>query len=349
MINFRFHLISLVAVFLALGVGVAMGASFVDRATVDSLRSRVDDLDEGYRRRGAELDATREQLGLSDAQASALAGPGSEAMAGRLDGAPIVVLATSEVPRAVIDDVRTSLAASGADRAGTVRLQPPLTSPSGADLTAARARLGLKGDRAAVRTRIATDLGISLALLSAAPPVSQPIDPVTTTTAAPDASVVTTPTDAAGARAYLAALAELGMISVADTDEAGETRFPIGSGYRYVLIGGSDEDAGPIVEPLATAEADRAPRTLTVAEAGAPRAAGDATTTTVGQPEPGTFVATLRTSDAADALSTVDDLDESFGRIAVVYAIAEQRDIGRVGHYGTGQDATAPFPTVPGS
>ena len=62
MINFRFHLISLVAVFLDLGVGVAMGASFVDRARVDSLRSRVDDLDEGYRRRGAELDATREQL-----------------------------------------------------------------------------------------------------------------------------------------------------------------------------------------------------------------------------------------------------------------------------------------------
>ena len=46
MINFRFHLISLVAVFLALGVGVAMGASFIDRATVDSLRGRVDDLDD---------------------------------------------------------------------------------------------------------------------------------------------------------------------------------------------------------------------------------------------------------------------------------------------------------------
>nr|HNN39987.1 copper transporter [Microthrixaceae bacterium] len=172
MINFRFHLISLVAVFLALGVGVAMGASFVDRATVDSLRSRVDDLDEGYRRRGAELDATREQLARSDAQAAALAGPGSEALAGRLDGAPVVLLATAEVSRTVIDDVRTSLGASGADRAGTVRLQPPLTSPSAADLTAARARLGLRGDRNAVRSRIATDLGISLALLSAAPPAA---------------------------------------------------------------------------------------------------------------------------------------------------------------------------------
>ena len=352
MINFRFHLISLVAVFLALGVGVAMGASFVDRATVDSLRSRVDDLDEGYRRRGAELDATRDQLARSDAQSAALAGPGSEALAGRLDGAPVVLLATAEVPRTVIDEVRTSLGASGADRAGTVRLQPPLTSPSAADLTAARARLGLRGDRDAVRSRIATDLGISLALLSAAPPAAPtvpPIDPTTTTTEQPDASVVRTPTDAAGARAYLAALAELGMISVGDTDEAGDVRFPAGSGYRYVLIGGADEDPRPVVEPLATAEADRAPRTLTVAEAGTVRAAGDATTTTVGEPDPGSFVDGLRGSDVADALSTVDDLDESFGRIATVYAVAEQRDSGRVGHYGTGRAATAPFPTVPGS
>ena len=29
--------------------------------------------------------------------------------------------------------------------------------------------------------------------------------------------------------------------------------------------------------------------------------------------------------------------------------LAEQRDSGRVGHYGTARAATAPFPTVPGS
>ena len=33
MINFRFHLVSLIAVFLALALGVVMGATVIDRAT----------------------------------------------------------------------------------------------------------------------------------------------------------------------------------------------------------------------------------------------------------------------------------------------------------------------------
>ena len=43
MINFRFHLISLIAVFLALAVGVVMGYSVLGQPTVDTLQGRVDD------------------------------------------------------------------------------------------------------------------------------------------------------------------------------------------------------------------------------------------------------------------------------------------------------------------
>ena len=42
MINFRFHLVSLIAVFLALAVGVVMGAGVIDRAIVDTLNTRID-------------------------------------------------------------------------------------------------------------------------------------------------------------------------------------------------------------------------------------------------------------------------------------------------------------------
>ena len=38
MINLRYHVVSLVAVFLALGVGVLMGSTVIDRVTVDQLR-----------------------------------------------------------------------------------------------------------------------------------------------------------------------------------------------------------------------------------------------------------------------------------------------------------------------
>ena len=41
MINFRFHIASLIAVFLALAIGVVMGSTVIDRAIVDGLRDRI--------------------------------------------------------------------------------------------------------------------------------------------------------------------------------------------------------------------------------------------------------------------------------------------------------------------
>ena len=42
MINFRFHLVSLIAIFLALALGVVIGAGVIDRGMVDTLNSRLD-------------------------------------------------------------------------------------------------------------------------------------------------------------------------------------------------------------------------------------------------------------------------------------------------------------------
>ena len=42
MINFRFHLVSLISVFLALTAGIVIGSTVVDPAVVDGLRNRID-------------------------------------------------------------------------------------------------------------------------------------------------------------------------------------------------------------------------------------------------------------------------------------------------------------------
>ena len=67
MINLRYHIVSIVAVFLALGIGVALGSSFVDGFVVETLRRNVDSLeaDRDNLRSDVdllqnELDATRE-------------------------------------------------------------------------------------------------------------------------------------------------------------------------------------------------------------------------------------------------------------------------------------------------
>jgi hypothetical protein len=41
MINLRYHIVSITAVFLALGIGLAFGAAFIDRATRRSRSSRT--------------------------------------------------------------------------------------------------------------------------------------------------------------------------------------------------------------------------------------------------------------------------------------------------------------------
>ena len=40
MLNFRFHVVSLVAVFLALAIGIIMGSTVIDRALVDTLEEQ---------------------------------------------------------------------------------------------------------------------------------------------------------------------------------------------------------------------------------------------------------------------------------------------------------------------
>lgn len=359
MINFRFHLISLVAVFLALGVGVAMGASFVDRATVDSLRGRVDTLAENYRRRGDELDATKAQLKASDAQAGSLAGEGSEALTARLSGQPVVVIAADGVPGDVLDGTRTSLTAANAIPGGTVRLLPSLDLGDEGTLRRVRDRFGLRGGAVKdVRARVLADFGAALAVLAAGPATTGGTGATsttaitTTTTAEPTGTTVTTvatPSDETTARTLISDMVDLGLIALDTSNAPTNGAFPGLTRVRYVLVASSvsGTDAVTVVLPLISSVARQVPAVLTVAEAGPIRPDGQATPTIEGQPARGDLVRTLREGTLSERVSTVDGVEESSGRIALVYAVAQQRDSGTVGHYGTGIGATAPFPTVP--
>ena len=54
MINFRFHLVSLVAVFLALAVGVVMGYGILGQPTVSGLQNRIDTVEANAEAKRAE-------------------------------------------------------------------------------------------------------------------------------------------------------------------------------------------------------------------------------------------------------------------------------------------------------
>ena len=280
------------AVFLALGVGVAMGASFVDRATVDSLRGRVDDLAENYRRRGDELDATKAQLNESDGQAGALAGEASEALVDRLTGQPVVIIAADGVPGDVLDATRTSLAAANATPSGLIRLLPAIELRDEGVLRRVRDEFGLRtGGVKEVRSRVLEDLGAALTVLAggtASPPDGAPATTETTTTTETDETSpgVTAPSDDAGARTLISTMVDLGLISLDTSNAPDNGAFPDVGGVRYVLVASSvDGGSDAVVLALAGSVARQAPAVLTVAETRPSRPDGEATTTTEDQPD----------------------------------------------------------------
>jgi hypothetical protein len=124
-----------------------------------------------------------------------------------------------------------------------------------------------------------------------------------------------------------------------EPDDAGPQLTP---GTRIVLVSGESSDVpiDTVAVPLATLlVADRAgvpAVSLLVAE---DRPEGDAT-----GPE---FVVALRNDEDADTrLSTVDNIGDFAGRLAVVLAIVDLGD-GRIGHYGRGPGAQRLLPAPP--
>ena len=125
MINFRYHVVSLTAVFLALVIGIAMGTTVVSKATVDGLRSNLaraeahsdsvnatnhklsDDL-KTVRRNGAAVDSALSEQVL---------GP---AVANDLRDVPVLVISSRGISSQALDRSLAALTAAGAKVDGTL-------------------------------------------------------------------------------------------------------------------------------------------------------------------------------------------------------------------------------------
>jgi hypothetical protein len=88
LISFRYHVFTIVAIFLAVALGIAVGNAYVQPQLVNSLRNSTDDL-------RAKLDYYRQQVSLRDAALTQLRSAGDilQVLDGRqLDGARVVVV-----------------------------------------------------------------------------------------------------------------------------------------------------------------------------------------------------------------------------------------------------------------
>jgi hypothetical protein len=310
MINFRFHIASLVAVFLALALGIVIGSTVIDRAIVDSLNERLDDIEQeaaDTRNRNNELnsDIGRLEEYIENSQ--------DFAVADVLDGVPVVTLAVRGIDENPVSDTVELAQKAGADALGILWLEEKLKLEDESTVDELAAILGREGaSRRAVRTATWEALA---SRLGGAPGLSG--DP-------PD---------------LLSRLSDAGFVQFQPVGDPpnGFTIDDLPSGGDRALLAdgtGSTLSAEGTVVPLAR----------TLQSAGVPLVVGEVYQERDDGPDRGATVVPIRSDDELSAtVSTVDDLDMREGRVAAVIGLS-QLATGVYGHYGYGTDATAPFP-----
>ncbi|HZN42656.1 MAG TPA: copper transporter [Actinomycetota bacterium] len=125
MISFRYHVVTIVAVFLALAIGLLGGAAFVQPALQEELQNQTDRLRRDLADRTRQIGDLREQIG-------ALGGFAEAAMPyltnGKLSATPIVLVSQVGVEDEVLAQAQESLAQAGARILTTVAATEELVS-----------------------------------------------------------------------------------------------------------------------------------------------------------------------------------------------------------------------------
>jgi Copper transport outer membrane protein, MctB len=308
MINFRFHVVSLIAIFLALALGVVIGAGVIDRGVVDALNDRINSVETNSER----IKAANGRLSGENEQLEGVIGDLQPfAVSGRLVGDDIGVVAVRGVDGDRTKATVTALQEADATVTGTLWLEDKWQLANADDVKALQTVLVTSTrNKDALRAEAWRQLAERLSA-----PTATGVD------AADDLLVV---------------LQQAGFLGFDAVGDAGIADFP-GRGAGVVLVVGNQGSvpADSVVLPAATA-LHGAEVPLVVAGVWADVADG---------PERAAVVQPLRDSDLEDTVSTVDDLDQPEGPTAVTLAMSDLFLFPPVvGHYGYGQNAQQPLP-----
>ena len=304
MISFRYHLVSIAAVFLALAVGVVLGSAGVSDRLLSAVSNQADDLAGQVQTLRAERDALAAGQRASDEFARRI---GPAAVRGLLRGST-VTLVTSGAEPADRDAVLALLQQAEAAVGGEVALTPAVGDPARGDqLRALTAELLPTGAQLPAATDTGSLVGGLLGGIVLAPAGQQGVQPIA----------------AQQADAVLAGLAAAGFVAPGQRPQPGNVVLVLTGGSLQGVDAG---DAAAVTARLA-AQLDRAGAGAVLAgRTGSADATGPVG---VARAEPG----------IVERISTVDDVQTGAGQVSAVLALREQLD-GRAGSYGTSATAT---------
>jgi hypothetical protein len=307
LIDFRYHLISIVAVLLALSIGIVMGTGVFGGPLLEDLKARVEEV----RGQNAELrtEINDLQARVSDQERFAESTQ-DYLLPGRLRGVEVVVIEFEGVAGGLVDEVRDEVDRAGGVVASTITVTKKFALNDQVD----RDQLALavsssSSEPADLRRETALALGTRAASVAA------PGEPSSATQTRLESLI----TD----------LDEGGFLSVSRRTED-ETVPP---GASFLVLGGGEVTPGYPPDEFATV--------LTTALARA-RSGTLAAETTDSKWD--IIPSILDDSASRDSVATVGAADKIEGRIAVVLGLTDAID-GTPGHYGSGDGADAVLPT----
>ena len=330
MINFRFHIVSLTAVLLALGIGLVLGTTFLDDATINGLERQLDGLENDLDRAQARNDEQQSQLEAFREEAALLGEQAGERLyAGQLEGDPILVVSTRGIDGELVDGVVSSLVQADADLLGVWWLTDRMMLDDDSDVADLSEVLELNTDDVdRLRRNLAVQLGDVLYGAADAP------------SADPNGAAPAEP-------ALLSRLREAGFVEyqLPDGVDGDVVALPT-SGTRIVVVDGPDASvpATEVIVPVLGEMTDDGPT---------PVVATQPTVDTGDDVDPATqptLVAAVRGDDTlVQRVSGVDDLDRVSGRIATVLATVDAvPGDPTIGQYGSGDGANRLLPPAAG-
>lgn len=328
MINFRYHVVSIVAVFLALAIGLVLGATELQGATIYGLEKTSNSVSK-------QLGAARTQNGLLqqelNASQSFATDDAPRLLSGLLTGQRVVLVAAPGAPGSVINGVTTAVQQAGASITGQVNLQPKLLDASQSNQTF-----------------------LSTLVQQVIPPdtTAPGGTPMQQATAVLGSVILTKSTSLSGGGA--------GSGSGSSSTDSATYRQTVLSAYASAALLsvsgplGSSQSSAPatlaivVIPATVPTGGDNDPANqglITLSQELNTTGLGTVMVGSVSGSVSGSAIDALRSSSVASQISTVDYADTEFGQIVTVQALAEALAGHKSGSYGEDQGNSGAAPT----
>ncbi|GID29986.1 copper transporter [Paractinoplanes brasiliensis] len=313
MINFRYHVVSLTAVFLALAIGLVVGTAALNGPLADNLKSQITALNKDLSNKRDEINQYRDEINRSQEFATEIA---PTVLNGKLAGRKLAVLALPGTDQ-YADKVISMLTVAGATITAKVTVQDKFFDPAVGlellDLASETSQPTISTSELPVNSDGVETASAQLALallqrptLAGAPPATQPA-----------------PGDVT---AVLTAYSKASYIEVDDKATGGAEATVMITGAPAV-----DKDAAKKAQSLVTMATQFSnERRLVIAGVGV----GD-----------GNVISAVRGDPTlVKKISTVDNASTADGQVAAAMATVERVADDKTGHYGLAAGAASLVP-----